>query len=107
MKDRDRIERRKALRILTGVSVLVALLVALVVLGAATTLPGLSTWVAETFNSGIGLQKAALVSAIVSVVVLIVFAVAAGDGLLGEIQFMIPGFFAFFVFFWLLIAWVF
>lgn len=103
----DQKESRKALRILYGVSVLGALFVALIALGAATTLPGISSWVAETFDSGIGLRKAAIVSAIVSVLVLIVFAVASGDGLVGEIQFMISGFFGFFVFFWLLIAWVF
>jgi hypothetical protein len=37
----------------------------------------------------------------------LVFAVAAGDGLIGEIQFIIPGFFLFFVFFWLMLAWIF
>lgn len=107
MNGGDQSESRKALRLLYGISVLVALLVALVVLGAATTLPGLSEWVAETFDSGIGLPMAAIIAAVVSVVVLIVFALSAGEGLVGEIQFMISGFFVFFVFFWLLIAWVF
>lgn len=107
MNGGDQKESRKALRVLYGVSALVALFVALIVLGAAITLPGISGWVAETFDSGIGLPKAAIVSSIVSVVILIVFAVAAGEGLVGEIQFMISGFFVFFVFFWLLIAWVF
>jgi hypothetical protein len=100
-------DSRLALRILLGFSALVALLVALLVLAAATTLPGLSGWVATTFDSGIGLKNAAIVAAVIAVTVMIVFALAAGEGLIGEIQFMIPGFFLFFVFFWLMIAWVF
>lgn len=107
MKPTDDQDSRKALRILYGVSALVALFVALIVLAAATTLPGISEWVGETFDSGIGLKAAAIIAAIVSVTVLIGFAIAAGEGLVGEIQFMISGFFLFYVFFWLLIAWVF
>ncbi len=103
----DNRESRRALRILYGVSFIAALVVALIVLAAATTLPGISEWVAATFDSGIGLRRAAILSAVVSVIILIAFAIAAGEGLIGEIQFMISGFFVFFVFFWLLIAWVF
>lgn len=103
----DRRDSRLALRILLGASALAALLVALIVLGAAVTLPGLSEWVATTFDDGLGLQMAALVAAIVSVLIMLVFALAAGEGLIGELQFMIPGFFLFFVFFWLLLAWIF
>lgn len=100
-------DSRLALRLLLGLTVLVAFAVALIVMGILMTVPALSPWVAETFNSGIGLQTSAIISAIVSVIVLVIFAVSAGEGLLGEIQFMIAGFFLFFVFFWLLIAWVF
>lgn len=107
MSTRDRHDSRLALRILLGTSALAALLVALIVLAAAVTLPGLSEWVATTFDDGMGLQMAALVAAIVSVLVMLVFALAAGEGLIGELQFMIPGFFLFFVFFWLLLAWIF
>jgi hypothetical protein len=107
MSGGDRRDSRIASRILLGISALAALLVALVVLGAAMVLPGLSEWVAATFDSGVGLKAAAIISALLSVVVLVAFAVAAGDGLIGELQFMIPGFFLFFVFFWLMIAWVF
>ncbi|MCA1788290.1 MAG: hypothetical protein LC667_00105 [Thioalkalivibrio sp.] len=107
MSGTDLRDSRFALRILLGFSALVAFLVALIVLAAATTLPGLSEWVAVSFDSGIGLKNAAMAAAVISVTVMIVFALAAGDGLIGEIQFMIPGFFLFFVFFWLMIAWVF
>ncbi|WP_018169212.1 hypothetical protein [Thioalkalivibrio sp. ALMg9] len=107
MRRSDRRDSRLALRILLGTSTLVALLVALLVLAAAVSLPGLSDWVALTFDDGMGLKNAALVAAIVSVLVSIVFALAAGEGLIGELQFMIPGFFLFFVFFWLMLAWIF
>jgi hypothetical protein len=53
------------------------------------------------------LKTAALWSFGVTVVLLIVFAVAAGDSLIGELQFMLAGFFAFFVIITLLIAWIF
>ncbi|WP_018864552.1 MULTISPECIES: hypothetical protein [Thioalkalivibrio] len=107
MNSRDHRDSRLALRILLGTSALAALLVALIVLAMAVTLPGLSGWVAATFDDGMGLAMAALVAAIVSLLVMLVFALAAGEGLIGELQFMIPGFFLFFVFFWLLLAWVF
>jgi hypothetical protein len=38
---------------------------------------------------------------------MIVFAISSGDGLLGEIQFILGGFFLFFVIIWLLVAWIF
>ena len=40
-------------------------------------------------------------------VFIVAMAVVAGEGLVGELQFMIPGFIGFFVIFWLLIAWIF
>ncbi|MCC5885694.1 MAG: hypothetical protein JJT88_04590 [Gammaproteobacteria bacterium] len=107
MSRRDKSDSRLALRVLLGTSALVALLVALLVLAAAVSLPGLSEWVSVTFDDGIGLKYAALAAAIVSVVVSIIFALTAGEGLIGELQFMIPGFFLFFVFFWLMLAWIF
>jgi hypothetical protein len=58
-------------------------------------------------NAGVTLKTAALWSFGVTVVLLIVFAVAAGDSLIGELQFMLAGFFAFFVIITLLIAWIF
>lgn len=38
---------------------------------------------------------------------MVVFALVAGDSLIGEIQFMLGGFFSFFFMFTVLIAWVF
>jgi hypothetical protein len=100
-------DSRLALRILFGLSALATFAVALLVMATMITVPAVSPWLEQTFNSGIGLKTSAIIAAVASVVVLVAFAVAAGDGLIGEIQFMISGFFLFFIFFWLLIAWVF
>jgi hypothetical protein len=107
MTGADGRDRRRALRLVFGTSALAALLIVLLVLALATSLPAFSDWVSVTFDAGIGLRTAALWAAIVSVVVLLVFALTAGEGLIGELQFMIPGFFLFFVFFWLMLAWIF
>ena len=56
---------------------------------------------------GVGLKTAATWSFGVTFVMFVLFALVAGDGLLGEIQFMLGGFFLFFVIITLLIAWVF
>lgn len=78
----------------------------LVVVGLAIGLPFLDDFVAA-LEPGVGLKTAALWSFGVTFVMFIVFAVVAGDGLLGEIQFMLAGFFLFFLIITLLIAWVF
>lgn len=87
----------------------VALLVLMLVLGAGAlfALPVLLEFHQAQLAPGVGLKDAALYSFATTVVVLIVFAIAAGDGLLGELQFMLLGFFAFFLVLWLLIAWIF
>lgn len=87
-----------------------ALLISLVVLltaGALLLLPGLSEVVATHFEPGLGLRTAAVIAFFVSAVLMIIFAIASGDGLLGEIQFVIPGFLVFFLILWLMIAWIF
>lgn len=103
----DRQDARLARRLLFGFSSIAALLIAVLLIALATSAPVLSDWVASTFSPGIGLGLAALVAIGVSIAMVIVFALVAGDGLIGELQFMIPGFFLFFVFFWLMLAWVF
>ena len=59
------------------------------------------------FEPGLGLKSAAIVSFFVTIITFVIFAVTSGDGLLGEIQYMIGGFFTFFIIFWLMIAWIF
>lgn len=94
-----------------GRSVIIALcvvaLICLVIWGAAVLLPQLQAWVTEVFSPGLGLRTSAIIAAVVAFLALIILTFAAGDGLLGEIQFVIPGFFLFFLFFWLMTAWVF
>jgi len=88
---------------------------AIVLLGLMVTLAGaalLAMPLLAEFNeaylaSGVGLKEAAIIAFFTTIVVLIIFAIAAGDGLIGELQFMLLGFFAFFVVLWLLIAWIF
>lgn len=56
---------------------------------------------------GIGLRLAAIIAFVISLIVLIVMAVASGDGVMGELPFMLLGFAAFFLVCWLMIAWIF
>lgn len=63
--------------------------------------------IAAYLEPGVGMRTAALISFFVTLVVVIVMAIAAGEGLFGEIQFMLAGFAAFFVVLWFLIAWIF
>ncbi|MCG8072777.1 MAG: hypothetical protein N0C86_12440 [Candidatus Thiodiazotropha taylori] len=85
------------------------LIAMLLVLGVVLVLmlPELSELARIHLSPGLGVKDSALISFFVSVVLLVVLALFSGDGLIGEIQFMIPGFFLFFVLNWLLIAWVF
>ena len=78
----------------------------LVILGVVFGLPLLADFVAA-LEPGIGLKSAAVWSFGITFVMFVLFAIVAGDGLLGEIQFMLGGFFLFFIIITLLIAWVF
>jgi len=86
-----------------------------VILAAAVALIGILALVggplvqeaAAAFAPGIGLKAAAVWGFGVTVGLFVLFALVAGDGLFGEIQFMLGSFFAFFVVVTLLIAWVF
>lgn len=59
------------------------------------------------FDAGLGLKEAAIWGFVTTVALLVLFALVAGDGLLGELQFMLGSFFVFFLVITLLIAWVF
>lgn len=87
----------------------IALIALVLVLGVAILLmlPMLSEIVSVHLSPGLGLKDSAIISFFVTVVIMIVFAVSSGDGLLGEIQFILGGFFLFFVIIWLLVAWIF
>jgi len=78
----------------------------LVVVGLLLGVPLLQGLLAA-LQPGIGLKTAAIWSFGVTFVMFLLFALVAGDGLIGEFQFMLAGFFLFFVIITLLIAWVF
>jgi len=103
MSEQNSGDDRQALKIA------IASLVILALLGVALMLflPLLGSFVDQHFSAGMGLKDAAVVAFFTTVVTLVIFAVAAGDGLLGELQFMLSGFFSFFLVLWLLIAWIF
>lgn len=95
---------KKDARALAIVLVVLALVLAI---SAVFAMPVLAEFNATFLAPGLGLRDAAVIAFIATLVVLVIFAIAAGDGLLGELQFMLLGFFAFFLVLWLLIAWVF
>lgn len=103
MSEQNSGDDRQALKIAVASLVIAALLgVALMLF-----LPLLGSFVDQHFSAGMGLKDAAVVAFFTTAVTLVIFAVAAGDGLLGELQFMLSGFFGFFLVLWLLIAWIF
>jgi len=89
--------------------ILAVLLAAAVVLIGILALAGgpLAQEAAAALAPGIGLRTAAVWGFGVTVGLFVLFALVAGDGLFGEIQFMLGSFFAFFLVLTLLIAWVF
>jgi len=99
-EDQDKKESRK---------ILIALIALFLLLGVAIVLllPMLTEIIAVHLEPGLGLKDSAVVAFFVTVVFMIVMAIAGGDGLLGEVQFMIGGFLGFFLIFWLMIAWIF
>lgn len=103
----DPSDRRRALIMLAVLGLGAVVVSGLLVSIAVIELPMIATDVGEIFAPGLGLRTAAIIAAIVSFLVLVVFAIVSGDGLIGEIQFVIPGFFLFFLFFWVMTAWVF
>lgn len=95
--------KRTDLRILAVIFVVLLVLVGIFVFVGGP----LVEEAAAVFAPGIGLKTAALWGFGVTVALFVLFAVVAGDGLFGELQFMLGGFFAFFLIISLLIAWVF
>ena len=101
--DTDNKDKKESRRV---AAVLVSLLIVLAV-GVLLLLPSLSDIVATQLAPGVGLRTSAIIAFFVSVVLMIVFTLSSGDGLIGEVQFVIPGFLLFFVILWLMIAWIF
>lgn len=92
-----------------SISLLAVLAIALII-GIAVlvgVVPQAVVIINEHLAPGTGLKEAAVIAFIVTVILFVIFALAAGDGLLGEIQFMISGFAVFYLVCWLMIAWIF
>jgi len=98
--NKDKTESRKLAIVLSS-------LVLIFVIAIAFLVPSLTEAFATYFSPGLGLRDAAVIAFFVTLITLIIFAVAAGDGFLGEIQFMLAAFFLFFLIAWLMIAWIF
>ncbi|HEY5703565.1 MAG TPA: hypothetical protein VIV20_08840 [Gammaproteobacteria bacterium] len=97
----DRKDRKETLIIFFAIFVLLCVLVG----GLVLLLPGVGGIL--NLQEGLGLKESAIIAFFITIVVMIVFAIAAGDSLIGEIQYMLGGFFSFFLLVWFLIAWVF
>ena len=61
----------------------------------------------DALEAGMGLREAVVWGFFVTVGLFVLLALVAGDGLLGELQFMLSAFFGFLLVLTLLIAWVF
>ncbi len=95
----DQKQKNESRKIVLGIVGIVLLLL----VAGAFMLPAIEA----AFAPGLGLKDAAIIAFFVTAILIIIFAVAAGDGLLGELQYMLAGFLLFYVIFWLMIAWVF
>lgn len=88
-------------------ALLLGLVILVLIAGLVLLAPELFAAMEPLFSDGVGLRTSAIISFFVTLVVMLLFTLAAGDGLIGELQFVLPAFFAFFLFFWLGIAWLF
>ncbi len=97
---RDKDESRK-------IAIALIVLVLAVIAAGALLWPSVAEFAAVHLSPGLGVRDSAIIAFVVTIGIMVVFAIASGDGLLGEIQFILGGFFLFFLIVWLLIAWVF
>ena len=96
-------DRNDSRKILLSLTVLFIILILSIIFMFPQFLEILSTSTA----TGLGLKDSAVVSFFVSLVLVTILAMVSGDGLLGEVQFVLAAFFLFFIVFWLMIAWIF
>ena len=87
-------------------AVVLSVVVLLLLVVAAVLLPAAARAVAA-LHAGMGLKEAVPWGFGVTLGLFVLFAIVAGDGLIGELQFMLGSFFSFFLILTLLIAWVF
>ena len=96
-------DRNDSRKILLSLTVLFIILILSIIFMFPSFLEILSTGT----SAGLGLKESAVVSFFVSLVLVTILAIVSGDGLLGEVQFVVVGFLLFFIVFWLMIAWIF
>ena len=97
---KDRNDSRKILLSLT-------VLFIILILSIIFMFPQFFEILSTSTSTGLGLKDSAVVSFFVSLVLVTILAIVSGDGLLGEVQFVVVAFFLFFIVFWLMIAWIF
>jgi len=88
-------------------SIFLGIVIVSVIVGAVLLMPELAHIGNDIFGDGLGLKDAAIIAFFLSVGLLVLFALVAGDGLLGEVQFLFASYVGMFVINWLLIAWIF
>ncbi len=93
---------RGDLKIMAAVLIAAAVFMVIAFIAGKSLLTGIT----HVLEPGVGIKEAVPWSFGITILLFIVFAIAAGDGLLGELQYMLLGFFAFFVIIMLLMAWV-
>lgn len=98
--DKDLADRKLSIGLFTAIA-------AVLIFGGAVLFLIAGPALYEMTAGGIDLRMAAVIAFFVTIAVIVVMAVVAGDGLLGEIQYMLLGFAGFFVVFWFMIAWIF
>ena len=99
----DQVDKNDSRKIASALIVLIFLLIIAMVL----LVPALIEITTIYLSPGLGVKDSAVLSFFVTVILMVIFAISSGDGLLGEIQFILGSFFLFFVIIWLLIAWIF
>ena len=97
---KDRNDSRKILLSLT-------VLFIILILSLIFMLPSFLEILSTSTSAGLGLKDSAVVSFFLTLVLVSILAIVSGDGLLGEVQFVVAAFFLFFIVFWLMIAWIF
>ncbi len=97
---KDKNESRNIIIALVSLAIILAI-------AAILLLPALSEIMNIHFSPGVGFKDSAIISFFVTIILMVVLTVTAGDGLIGELQFILSGFLLFFVIIWLMIAWIF
>ena len=97
---KDRNDSRKILLTLT-------VLFIILILSIIFIFPSFLEILSTSTSTGLDLKDSAVVSFFLTLVLVSILAIVSGDGLLGEVQFVVVAFFLFFIVFWFMIAWIF